>query len=176
MSFSLEVFAVTVPDDVTRSWIAGLMDHGLVVETHPKFDFLRWQGGWVSFKCSTQVSGYPRRGFPAGFELDVDSTVDAIDVPEDASDGLRELLGQANALFHLSTPSSRTVGDLRLQSFGAAVLAEVCGGAVYDPQRDEFFRGADALVNARREAESFESSAEAEAWGFDTFRGWSGAR
>ena len=176
MSFSLEVFAASLPEDLTGSWIAGLMSQGLVVEAHPQFDLGRWRGGWVGFKCSTQISGYPRRGFPAGFELGVDSTVDAFELPEDAPDGLRELLGQARALFHLSTPSSRTVGDLRLQSLGAAVLAGVCGGAVYDPQRDAFFTGAAALENARREAKSFESSAEAIAWSFDTFRGWSGVR
>ena len=176
MSFSLEVFAVGVPEDLTRAWTAGLMSHGLVVEPHPQFDLRRWRGGWVSFKCSAQIPGYPPRAFAAGFELDVEATADAMELAEDTPDDLRELIEQSKALFHLSTPSARTVGDLRLQSLGAAVLADVCGGAVYDPQRDEFFRGAAALLNAEREAESFESSTEPESWAFEVFRGWGAGR
>jgi hypothetical protein len=176
MSFSLEVFAVVLPEDLSRAWIAGLSGHGLVVEAHPKFDLRRWQNGWISFRCSAQVAGYPRRAFAAGFELDVDGAVEGVALADDTPDEVRELLGQSKALFHLSTPSARTVGDLRLQSFGAAVLADICQGAVYDPQRDEFFRGPAAFVNAQREAESFESSAEPESWTFETFLGWSRAR
>ena len=176
MSFSLEVFAVAIPEDVTRAWIAGLLSHGLTVESHPQFDLRRWRNGWISFKCSAQVSGYPTRAFAAGFELDVDASVEGVHLADDAPGDVRELLGQSMALFHLSTPSARTVGDLRLQAFGAAVLAEVCGGAVYDPQRDEFFKGPAAYRNAQREAESFESSAAPESWTFETFHGWRRAR
>jgi hypothetical protein len=176
VSFSLEVFAVVLPEDLSRAWIAGLASHGLTVQSHPQFDLRRWRNGWISFKCSAQVSGYPTRAFAAGFELDVEGSVEGVPLADDAPGDVRDLLGQSKALFHLSTPSARTVGDLRLQSFGAAVLADVCEGAVYDPQRDEFFKGAAAFVNAQREAESFESSAEPESWTFETFLGWSRGR
>jgi hypothetical protein len=176
VSFALEVFAVLIPDDVTGAWAAGLAGEGLIVHPHPQFDFHRWRGGWVSFKCSARNAGYPRAAFAAGFELDIDADLAPAGLATNAPDDARELIEQSKAIFHLSTPSARTVGDLRLQSLGAAVLADICGGAVYDPQRDEFFRGAAALVNARREAESFESSAEAESWALEPFRGWNGAR
>jgi hypothetical protein len=176
MSFSLEVFAVVLPEDLSRLWIDGLTRHGLTVQGHPQLDLRRWRGGWISFRCVADIPGYPPRAFAAGFELDVDVEVEGVPLADDTPDEVRELLGESKALFHFSTPSSRTVGDLRLQSFGAAVLADVCGGAVYDPQRDEFFRGPAAFTNAQREVESFESSAEPESWTFETFLGWNRTR
>lgn len=164
MSFSLEVFASAASEPTTQAWIAALVKHGLVVVAHPRFGFQRWQGGWAPFQVSVRCPGYPAEPASAGFELDIGPNEDAEALAADAPEHLQNLVAEAPRVFHFSTPAARTVADVRLQVFGAALLAEVLGGVVYDPQRNEFFAGTAAIQNAQREAETFEATAEGDAW------------
>ena len=167
MGFSLEVLTGAVSPAITQAWIAGLVRHGLKVEAHPRFSFERWRGGWAPFQCSIERPGYPTAPISAGFELDIGPNAEAEVLAARAPEYLQRFVSEASRVFHFSTAAGRTVADLRLQVFGAAVLAELADGVVYDPQRDEFFAGPAAIQNAFREAESFEAAAEPAAWRFE---------
>jgi hypothetical protein len=174
MSFSLEVFAVSGPDDLAARWLAALAQHGLVVDPPPGFRPSSWRGGWLPFTLRVTDAGpgavarYPRHAVRAGFELDVAPYDGASDLAADAPEDVRGILGSATRVFSLTSPAGRTVADLRLQCWAAATLAAVTGGAVYDPQQGAFFTGAGAAANALREVEEYEGQAADDAWKLET--------
>ena len=94
---------------------------------------MTWRGGWASFQFSIQRPGYLTVPISAGFELDIGPNEEPEILAASAPEHLQRLVIEARRVFHFSTPAGRTVADLRLQAFGAAVLAELTGGALYDP-------------------------------------------
>jgi hypothetical protein len=174
VSFSLEVFATVLPEDLWSTWAAALSDYGLVVERHPGFSPEKWRGGWAPFKLvvrhvSDGDQRYPGSAIAAGFEFDVGPNEDGDDLASQAPATISPLISGARTVFHFSTPAARTVADLRLQCMGAATLAAITNGAVYDPQQDAFFAGEAALANARREFEQYEADPDS-SWSFEKFK------
>jgi hypothetical protein len=174
VSFSLEVFATVLPQDLWAGWADALAAQGLVVERHPGFLPERWRGGWVGFKvvveeASSSKHRYPKSPIAAGFELDVGPNEEGADLARQAPASVASLISEARTVFHLSTPAARTVADLRLQCLAAATLASITRGAVYDPQQAAFFAGEAAVANARREIEQYEDNPES-IWTFEHFK------
>jgi hypothetical protein len=91
----------------------------------------------------------------AGFELDCFRNLQGGD-EDDVSSELLERLERARWRFFLTTTMGRSVADLRIQSFGAATLAIVTDGTVFDGQQGRYFTGEAAIANAAREADEYE--------------------
>jgi hypothetical protein len=162
VSFSLEVFATTLPDDLWVLWADALAGQGLIVERHPSFEPGQWRGGWAPFRLLVQQDPSTDRRYPdhpivAGFELEIGPNDSGDDLAVQAPGPVSSLISGARTVFHFSTSTARSVADLRLQCLAAATLAGITRGVVYDPQQDAFFTGEAALANARREIEQHES-------------------
>jgi hypothetical protein len=99
------------------------------------------------------ASRYGAMAILCGFELDV-----SVPSTPAARTGV-----ETRRYFSFRTPSSRSVADLRVQSFAAATLAVICEGLVEDPQQGASFRGDRAIANATREAAEYEAKWATEA-------------
>jgi hypothetical protein len=164
MGFDLIVMANRVPQDLPRAWEGALAQAGYGCTFDPSFKGVTWPGGFLPITIREIRSGlfpaahkYGPLPFWCGFELDVRP---AEPPQEKAGSG-------EHYYFSLSTSMGRTVADLRLQCFAAATLAAITSGVVEDPQQDAAFEGEEALANAAREANEYETKwAKPDQWAF----------
>lgn len=161
MGFELSVAGRAPTPDLAQRWQTSLAAYGLLCEFHPDFSFGMWSGGFLPIKLSVVPNSFPladRYGTDpvvCGFEFSEHANSDSHHPTEPPE--LFERLQDAIRLYEFRTAMGRNVGDLRLQCFGAAALAELTGGVVYDPQQGQYFFGAEAVANAAREADEYEA-------------------
>jgi len=170
MAFELSVLGRAPTPDIVTSWQARLAAHGLLCEFHLGFAFGSWEGGFLPIKLVVIPGAFPlaERYGPApilcGFEFDIHPVSD-VHLPSRGAADLLERLRKADWHYYFRTTIGRNVGDLRLQCFGAATLAELTHGLVFDPHQGAYFVGPAALANAAREADSYEdNSSEPHQW------------
>ena len=153
MSYDLVVSYPDLPAGLAARWEAGFHGLGFDVEVYPAFDASTWTGGFLPFhvrRAPAEMAGYvlpdpAMCGFEAEFE------------PTQAF--LRTALGRSS-LEHC------------IQHLGAALLAQLSGGRVIDPQSGAVREGIAALEDARRSVVAFVDTAEADQLVHRSFPGW----
>lgn len=178
MSFDLEVYVPTIPQNLNALWVEALAKAGLHCELPPWFDAAAWADNFLAIKVEVDPAKVPtvaQHGvgpWVAGIELDI-SDYDPVREPVSwAPPEFQERLRRMRRRFAFCTHMGRSALDLRLQCFAAATLAVLADGVVVDPQSGQCLAGKDALTNAAREVAEFEDGAEPEVWQLTPFPGW----
>lgn len=179
MSVDLLTFVARVPKKLRTRWQAAFAAEGMTTEIRPDYDPATWSGG--DFVVKMQVvpgafegaEHYGDKPFVSGCGMERVTGPAVAELrsswAERCPRGLRIKLDAAVEVYLFQTSAGRSPDGFRLQSFAAATLAKVTSGLMYDPQRGEFFKPADAIVTARADAELFETG---QAWRMRSGKGW----
>jgi len=163
MSFDLIVF-FTRPEALQDRWEGALAEEGLPIRFPPGTELLN-----VGNELTVTWSARPRLvELPAG-ETATDFPYFEIGAPEvDEGDlqempvELRERAATATDRAFFTTSASRSVTGFVLQMVGAATLAKVGNGVLFDPQEGRYLGGDEALVHARTQVDFHRAGAEAQ--------------
>jgi hypothetical protein len=163
MSFDLMVF-FTPPEALRERWEGALAEEGLPLQFARDADLMN-----VGNELTVTWTARPRLvDLPAGerttpfpyFEIG-SPDIDDGDLQEMPAE-LRDRAATATDRAFFSTAASRSHTALVMQMVGAATLAKVGNGILFDPQEGRYMGGDEALTHARAQVDSYRAGAEAQ--------------
>ena len=197
MSYDLTFYVSDIDNSIIPKWLAEFEKFNLKCEIHPDTN-LDDQSGFLPFKVKilkSKILELLNRDYISGYEMYISeyyheefikeinemkikrqSFIDKLfkkkikREEEEFPEGIELILKQAKKEICLNIGYSQTL-EIIMAWYSGAILINLLGGVIFDPQTGEYFDKESAIIQARKVFEELEGLGF-EKWKLTEFEGW----